>query len=125
LGNQPAYSISSNLLRNENNLFKVRLSSTTSAFATKPNLKASTILVPDPVNRLAPGNWPCQYRKATGHLPVLHVILSATFCFVRLGVYNHQPKDVMEAVQTLRAKAKAAGNLKTTSQITGHHGERK
>ncbi len=33
-------------------------------------------------------------------------------------VYNHQPKDVMEAVQTLRQKAKSAGNLKTTSQIT-------
>ena len=33
-------------------------------------------------------------------------------------VYNHQPKDVMEAVQTLRVKAKDAGNLKTTSQVT-------
>jgi Protein of unknown function (DUF3300) len=33
-------------------------------------------------------------------------------------VYNHQPKDVMEAVQVLRAQAKAAGNLKTTPQIS-------
>lgn len=32
-------------------------------------------------------------------------------------VYHYQPKDVMEAVQTLRAKAQAAGNLKTTEQI--------
>ena len=55
---------------------------------------------------LVTGNWPCQYPKATGHL-------------YPLGVYNHRPKDVMDAVQnSLRAKAKAAGNLKTTSQIT-------
>lgn len=33
-------------------------------------------------------------------------------------VYHYQAKDVMQAVQTLRAKAKAAGNLKTTPQIT-------
>jgi Protein of unknown function (DUF3300) len=32
--------------------------------------------------------------------------------------YHYQPKDVMTAVQELRAKAKAAGNLKTTSQMT-------
>jgi hypothetical protein len=32
--------------------------------------------------------------------------------------YHTQPQDVMTAVQTLRAKAKAAGNLKTGSQIT-------
>ena len=33
-------------------------------------------------------------------------------------VYHFQAKDVMEAVQTLRAKAKASGNLKSSSQIT-------
>jgi hypothetical protein len=33
-------------------------------------------------------------------------------------VYNHQSKDVMQAIQTLRAKAKAAGNLKSSSQMT-------
>jgi hypothetical protein len=32
--------------------------------------------------------------------------------------YHNQPSEVMEAVQTLRAKAKAAGNLKSGSQIT-------
>src|SRR6478672_2790822 len=32
--------------------------------------------------------------------------------------YHFQPKDVMQAVQELRAKAKAAGNLKSTSQMT-------
>lgn len=32
--------------------------------------------------------------------------------------YHNQPKDVMAAVQVLRAKAKAAGNLKSTSQMT-------
>jgi Protein of unknown function (DUF3300) len=32
--------------------------------------------------------------------------------------YHFQAKDVMEAVQALREKAKAAGNLKTSSQIT-------
>jgi len=32
-------------------------------------------------------------------------------------VYHNQPKDVMEAVQALRAKAKAAGNLNSSSQI--------
>ncbi len=32
--------------------------------------------------------------------------------------YHNQQADVMTAVQTLRAKAKAAGNLKTGSQIT-------
>jgi len=31
--------------------------------------------------------------------------------------YHFQAKDVMEAVQTLRAKAKAAGNLKSSEQI--------
>lgn len=33
-------------------------------------------------------------------------------------VYHFQPNDVMQAVQALRAKAKAAGNLKSTSQMT-------
>jgi len=32
--------------------------------------------------------------------------------------YHNQQADVMTAVQTLRAKAKTAGNLKTTSQVT-------
>jgi uncharacterized protein DUF3300 len=32
--------------------------------------------------------------------------------------YHFQAKDVMEAVQALRAKAKAAGNLKSTPQMT-------
>jgi hypothetical protein len=32
--------------------------------------------------------------------------------------YHIQPKDVMAAVQVLRAQAKRAGNLKTTSQMT-------
>jgi hypothetical protein len=32
-------------------------------------------------------------------------------------VYHFQAKDVMTAIQTLRAKAKAAGNLKSTEQI--------
>jgi len=32
--------------------------------------------------------------------------------------YHNQPKDVMGAVQELRAKAKAAGNLKSSEQIT-------
>ena len=30
--------------------------------------------------------------------------------------YHNQQADVMTAIQTLRAKAKAAGNLKTTPQ---------
>ena len=33
-------------------------------------------------------------------------------------VYHFQPKDVMQAVQTLRAQAKAAGALKSNTQIT-------
>jgi hypothetical protein len=33
-------------------------------------------------------------------------------------VYHNQPKEIMAAVQELRAKAKAAGNLKSSSQIT-------
>src|SRR5262249_7126248 len=33
-------------------------------------------------------------------------------------VYHYQPKDVMTAVQTLRVKAKEAGNLKSTPQVT-------
>jgi hypothetical protein len=33
-------------------------------------------------------------------------------------VYHYQPKDVMAAVQVLRAKAKAEGNLKSGSQMT-------
>src|SRR4029077_12034147 len=32
--------------------------------------------------------------------------------------YNNQQAEVMTAIQTLRAKAKAAGNLKSSSQIT-------
>ena len=32
--------------------------------------------------------------------------------------YHNQPKDVMAAIQTLRARAAAAGNLKSSSQIT-------
>ncbi len=35
--------------------------------------------------------------------------------------FHDQQADVMTAVQTLRAKAKAAGNLKTTPQVTVVH----
>jgi hypothetical protein len=52
-------------------------------------------------------------------LPVLDNLAKNLTWASSLGeAYHNQPSEVMAAIQTLRAKAKAAGNLKSTPQIT-------
>ena len=64
-------------------------------------------------------SWDPSVKALTAFPSVLDNMAKNLAWTSELGeVYNHQPKDVMEAVQTLRVKAKEAGNLKTTSQIT-------
>src|SRR5581483_7523046 len=57
--------------------------------------------------------------KALSQFPSVLANMSKNLAWTsELGeVYHTQPKDVMEAVQVLRAKAEAAGNLKSTEQI--------
>jgi hypothetical protein len=64
-------------------------------------------------------SWDPSVKALTAFPSVLDNMAKNLAWTSELGeVYNHQPKDVMEAVQTLRVKAKEAGNLKTSSQVT-------
>jgi hypothetical protein len=63
-------------------------------------------------------NWDASIKALTQFSSVLDNMAKNLAWTSELGeVYHYQPKDVMEAVQTLRAKAKAAGNLKSSDQI--------
>jgi hypothetical protein len=63
-------------------------------------------------------SWDPSVKALTQFPSVLNNMAKNLAWTSELGqVYHYQPKDVMEAVQTLRAKAKAAGNLKSTEQI--------
>lgn len=63
-------------------------------------------------------NWDASIKALTQFPSVLDNMAKNLAWTSELGeVYHYQAKDVMEAVQTLRAKAQAAGNLKSTEQI--------
>src|SRR5215470_4150195 len=63
-------------------------------------------------------NWDASVKALTQFASVLDNMAKNLAWTSELGeVYHYQPKDVMEAVQTLRAKAKAAGHLESTQQI--------
>ena len=64
-------------------------------------------------------NWDPSVKALTQFPSVLDNMAKNLAWTSELGqVYHNQAKDVMSAVQELRAKAKAAGNLKSSSQIT-------
>src|SRR5215475_15144642 len=63
-------------------------------------------------------NWDPSVKALTQFPSVLGNMAKNLAWTSELGeVYHYQAKDVMEAVQTLRAKAQASGNLKSTEQI--------
>src|SRR5271155_206657 len=63
--------------------------------------------------------WDPSVKALTQFASVLSNMAQNLSWTSQLGeAYHNQQKDVMAAVQTLRAKAKAAGNLKSGSQIT-------
>src|SRR5262245_20806376 len=64
-------------------------------------------------------NWSPSVKALTAFPTVLGDMAKNLAWTSQLGeVYHYQPKDVMTAVQTLRVKAKEAGNLKSTPQVT-------
>lgn len=64
-------------------------------------------------------NWDPSVKALTAFPSVLDNMAKNLAWTSQLGeVYHFQAKDVMTAVQTLRAQAQAAGNLKSSSQIT-------
>jgi len=64
-------------------------------------------------------SWDPSVKALTAFPSVLENMAKNLSWTSALGeVYHFQPKDVMTAVQTLRAQAKAAGNLKSSQQIT-------
>src|SRR5215472_17456622 len=63
-------------------------------------------------------SWDASVKALTQFPSVLENMAKNLAWTSELGqVYHCQAKDVMQAVQTLRAKAQAAGNLKSTEQI--------
>jgi hypothetical protein len=63
--------------------------------------------------------WDSSVKALTEFPSVLHNMAANLAWTSQLGEdYHNQQADVMKAIQTLRAKAKAAGNLKTTPQVT-------
>jgi Protein of unknown function (DUF3300) len=63
-------------------------------------------------------DWDASVKALTQFPSVLDDMAKNLAWTSQLGeVYHYQPKDVMEAVQALRAKAEAAGNLKSSEQI--------
>ncbi len=64
-------------------------------------------------------SWDPSVKALTQFPSVLHNLAQNLAWTSQLGeAYHNQASDVMAAVQTLRAQAKAAGNLKSTSQQT-------
>jgi hypothetical protein len=64
-------------------------------------------------------SWDSSVKALTEFPSVLDNLAKNLSWTSSLGeAYHNQPSEVMEAIQTLRAKAKAAGNLKSSSQIT-------
>ena len=64
-------------------------------------------------------SWDSSVKALTEFPSVLDNLAKNLTWTSSLGeAYHNQPADVMAAVQRLRAKAKAAGNLKSTPQIT-------
>src|SRR5277367_5306525 len=64
-------------------------------------------------------SWDPSVKALTQFPSVLHNMAQNLAWTSQLGeAYHNQAADMMTAVQTLRAQAKAAGNLKTGSQIT-------
>ena len=64
-------------------------------------------------------SWDSSVKALTEFPSVLDNLAKNLTWTSSLGeAYHNQPSEVMAAIQTLRAKAKAAGNLKSTPQIT-------
>ena len=64
-------------------------------------------------------SWDSSVKALTEFPSVLNNLAKNLTWTSSLGeAYHNQPADVMAAIQRLRAKAKAAGNLKSTPQIT-------
>jgi len=64
-------------------------------------------------------SWDSSVKALTEFPSVLDNLAKNLTWTSSLGeAYHNQPSEVMEAIQTLRAKAKATGNLKSSSQIT-------
>src|SRR5580692_8761446 len=64
-------------------------------------------------------SWDASVKALTEFPSVLNNLSNNLTWTSSLGeAYHNQPADVMTAIQTLRAQAKAAGNLKSSSQIT-------
>ena len=64
-------------------------------------------------------SWDSSVKALTQFPAVLDNLAKNLTWTSSLGeAYHNQASEVMAAVQTLRAKAKAAGNLKSTAQIT-------
>jgi len=64
-------------------------------------------------------SWDASVKALTEFPSVLGNLAKNLTWTSSLGeAYHNQPSEVMAAIQTLRAKAKAAGRLKSTSQIT-------
>jgi Protein of unknown function (DUF3300) len=70
------------------------------------------------MNEVNNQNWDPSVKALTQFPSVLENMAKNLAWTSELGqVYHFQPKDVMQAVQTLRAQAQAAGNLKSTGQV--------
>jgi Protein of unknown function (DUF3300) len=64
-------------------------------------------------------SWNASVKALTGFPSVLDNLAKNLNWTSSLGeAYHNQPSEVMSAIQTLRAKAKAVGTLKSTPQIT-------
>ena len=64
-------------------------------------------------------SWDSSVKALTEFPTVLDNLAKNLTWTSSLGeAYHNQPSEVMTAIQTLRAKAKAAGNLKSTPQMT-------
>jgi hypothetical protein len=82
--------------------------------AQDPTLKGKKLA--DAVNQQS---WDPSVKALTQFPTVLHDLAKNLAWTSSIGqAFTNQQADVMTAVQTMRAKAQAAGNLKSSSQIT-------
>ena len=82
-------------------------------------LRANQGLPPDQLGNMANGmNWDPSIKALIAFPSVLYNLAQNMDWTTQLGnAYYNQPQDVMNAVQDMRARAYAAGNLRSNSQL--------
>ncbi len=94
--------------------YPLEIAEATSWLQANPNVKGDALQT-----ALGPQKWDNSVKSLVSFPEALNVLGNKLDWAQKIGdAYLAQPKDVMQAIQALRAKARSAGHLNSTSQLT-------